>query len=878
MTVKTIQLEKPTTADYARFLRLRNIKYKDVDDRYYQVGNIRGEQGWILHVSATKALVQELYNRLIPELSKEKITFKFLQNPGQVEKTVSGSYGYTWLGKVIRVYPETTEKAVQLAKRLIELTADLIGPVIPTDSWLGGTVYTRYGAFNPAVMTNANGQTENYIHDASGQLIKDPNDVPFQVIKGVTWPFAEIAPPQPATATKTLHNRYMVRTELRAKPKGRVLKTYRVNGLSIKSAVVKEAKHGMCDELDRSLAERLYWQHKLHRTLTDFIRLPKIFEVFEERGNTYLAMELIKGQSLQEAITGVYTEGAWRTLDVDGKTKLLNYLHELLSIVGRFHEHGYVHRDLTPENFIVDGKNRLVMIDLELSYDLNAQHPSPPYRLGTMGYMSPEQLNTETPTVKEDIFALGALMIVFFTNMSPAKFNSSDAEGIKAKLSFFLDHEPTIDIITKCLNTDPMLRPTLGDIHDVVENLRSHVTDNINYNITAPPTTSPAVVQEIIEATLLSFSKPTMAIEGKPWHSNQLELSALLGNKQTDYCYYPGFHTGIAGVLTTIAQASLAGVKINNQVVNAYNRNLRHLQRTFLAQLPSRVQPGLYYGTAGVGIALATGIQSGLIKGTQDVKDTLLRCLQQDNPALNLAHGCAGQGIAILRALSVIGDAKAQQLLEPIASAILNAQQPDGSWAEGKEKKNGLSEGVAGVVLFLLRYGHAFKDEKATQAATRGLAYLKKQALRSHGKVYWRVSNKSTNAEIGLHEGFTGIALTLINSYRYLKDISLLSLAEEALNNYAQQPLNSDFTFITGLSGLGEVYQELYNITKIEEWLQRIQWISNVLCHTSYHQNDGSAYWVLNPNQFNTADLFTGNSGPVHFLLRHQFPNTGFII
>lgn len=878
MYVKTIQLEKPSTADYSRLLRLRNIKYKEVDDRYYQVGNIRGEQGWILHVSSTKALVQELYNRLIPELSKEKVAFKFLQNPGYVEKTVSGAYGYTWLGKVMRIYPDTIEKAIQLAKRLVEITAGVTGPIVPTDSWLGGTVYTRYGAFNPVVMVNPNGQSEHYIHQPSGQLTKDPNEAPFRLPAGIAWPFSEIASPQPALKTKTLHNRYMVRNELRAKPKGRVLKTYRVKGLSIKSAIIKESAHAMCDDQGRDLAERLHWQNKLHNILGSAIRLPRIFELFEERGNTYLAMELIKGKSLQDTISTIYADESWRTLAVPNKLKLIDYLLEVLTMVDRLHQQGYVHRDLTAENFMVDSKNRLVMIDLELAYDLNTAHPSPPYRLGTKGYMSPEQLNTETPTVREDIFALGALMTFFFTKMPPARFNVCQTDDFKSKLDFFLNHPPIIELTTACQHVDPLLRPSLNNVRDIIRNYREEIKVNTSAPAADVRVAGTTEWQTVIERTLQSLSTEIMANDGNLWHSTQMELVSNLGNKQTDYAYYLGYHTGLSGVLTTVAQAALAGISISNSLQTTYNRNLRHLQRS-IVNASTPLQPGLYQGTAGTAIALASGMESGLVKGTQDLKALLLQWLSPENTELNLAHGVAGQGIAVLRALPLIGAVKARPLLERHIEMILNEQQSDGSWLTNGEKKTDLSEGIAGILLFLRKYLSQYPDSSATSAMDRGLNYLKKTARKANKKVFWSISNKNYDANIGLADGFTGIAVALLRCYELTQDKSLLELAESALKNYPPRSLSSDFTIATGIAGVGEVYMEAYRITKKTEWHDRSTWLASVLCHTNFQKNDSTSHWVINPNQHVTADLFTGNSGLIHFLLRLTSPeSTGFFL
>ncbi len=88
-------------------------------------------------------------------------------------------------------------------------------------------------------------------------------------------------------------------------------------------------------------------------------------------------------------------------------------------------------------NFLVTDKNEIVLIDLELTYSMSDRYPEPPFKFGTEGFMSPEQRALESPTISEDVYSIGALMISFFTNLFPSKFDVEDSVNLSEVLFFF---------------------------------------------------------------------------------------------------------------------------------------------------------------------------------------------------------------------------------------------------------------------------------------------------------------------------------------------------------------------------------------------------------------------------------------------------------
>jgi len=143
-----------------------------------------------------------------------------------------------------------------------------------------------------------------------------------------------------------------------------------------------------------------------------------IYGVDEFDGHPYLAMELLKGQSLAEVIGG-------RPLEVK---RLLAFAILILSALDAAHGEGIIHRDLKPANIFLTEKGQIKILDFGLAKQtavmpVSQGHsgamdaPGPTAELttagmivGTVSYMSPEQIRAERLDARSDLFAFGAVL------------------------------------------------------------------------------------------------------------------------------------------------------------------------------------------------------------------------------------------------------------------------------------------------------------------------------------------------------------------------------------------------------------------------------------------------------------------------------------
>ena len=143
---------------------------------------------------------------------------------------------------------------------------------------------------------------------------------------------------------------------------------------------------------------------------TDCPHLPKIFDVKEENGITYVLEEYVSGDTLAFLIEE-------KPLTEEYAKEIMLQLCNALNVL---HSFGAVHRDVKPENIIIRG-NEAVLIDFDAARFYNDENTTDTKIMGTTGYAAPEQFGFTQTDARTDVYAMGILLNAMLTKQHPSK-------------------------------------------------------------------------------------------------------------------------------------------------------------------------------------------------------------------------------------------------------------------------------------------------------------------------------------------------------------------------------------------------------------------------------------------------------------------------
>jgi serine/threonine-protein kinase len=132
-----------------------------------------------------------------------------------------------------------------------------------------------------------------------------------------------------------------------------------------------------------------------------------------DRSQTYMAMEWVEGRLLRKAL------GEAGKFPPERAIKIAVAVADTLDYI---HRNGVVHRDLKPENIMIDGDDRVKLIDFGIAGQVGAKRltfAKLTQVAGTPDYISPEQVKGKRGDGRSDIYALGVMLYEMLTGKTP---------------------------------------------------------------------------------------------------------------------------------------------------------------------------------------------------------------------------------------------------------------------------------------------------------------------------------------------------------------------------------------------------------------------------------------------------------------------------
>ncbi len=203
-------------------------------------------------------------------------------------------------------------------------------------------------------------------------------------------------------------------------------------------------------------------------------------------GSPFIAMELIKGHSLRDILDNS------PVLPVE---QLLDISIQIVEGLTEAHSHGFIHRDLKPQNVMLTERGQIKILDFGLAKAVESLHTegegvgktltlSPELTqqgmiVGTLAYMSPEQIEGQDVDMRSDIFSFGTMLYEMASGKNPylgksttkTMYNVLETKPepicqLRSELP-----EPFEEITFRCLNKNPADR--YNDVQDLLADLAS---------------------------------------------------------------------------------------------------------------------------------------------------------------------------------------------------------------------------------------------------------------------------------------------------------------------------------------------------------------------------------------------------------------------
>jgi len=356
-------------------------------------------------------------------------------------------------------------------------------------------------------------------------------EIPASPTKTLETPTKEL------TTGSTFAGRYQIIEEL---GKGGMGKVYKALDTEIKEKIALKLINPEISA-DKRTIERFQNELKFARKISHR-NVCRMYDLNKEEGSYYITMEYVSGEDLKSMI------GMMGQLS---GAKAISVARQVCEGLTEAHRLGVVHRDLKPQNIMIDKEGNARIMDFGIARSLKAKGiTGAGVMVGTPEYMSPEQAEVKEVDQRSDIYSLGVILYEMVTGRVP--FEGETPLGIAMKHKSEMPKDPRelnsqvpsdlSRMILRCMEKDKEKRyQSAGEVRSELENIEKGIPTTERMVPTSKPITSkeitvtfspkklliPAlVVAALVIATVLIW-KPWSQKEAVPIPSDKPSIAVL---------------------------------------------------------------------------------------------------------------------------------------------------------------------------------------------------------------------------------------------------------------------------------------------------------------------------------------------------------------
>src|SRR6266851_2198480 len=292
----------------------------------------------------------------------------------------------------------------------------------------------------------------------------------------------------------------------------------------------------------------------------------RVYDLGEAGGVKFLTMQYVEGQDLAALI---------RQENRLSVTRAVEIFRQICEGLQAAHEQGVIHRDLKPQNILIDGRGRVAIADFGLAKSFEyASLTEAGKVIGTPHYMSPEQVKGIALDQRSDIYSLGIILYEMLTGTMP--FTGSSAYEVMIQRTQRTprpasDHNPKIPpyllkILDRCLQPVPDLR--YANVAEILRDLDSQsFHSSLHYRVRRGGRMAAAagiIAGVLLLGGAIAAWRAYRSSEQRAAEAAHRPVSVLIADLQN--------HTGdpvFDGTLEPILTLALEGASF----INSYNRD-----------------------------------------------------------------------------------------------------------------------------------------------------------------------------------------------------------------------------------------------------------------------------------------------------------------
>src|SRR5438477_6246518 len=237
-----------------------------------------------------------------------------------------------------------------------------------------------------------------------------------------------------------------------------------------------------------------------------------IYHIDTHDGSPYIVSELLEGETLRQRMSGTAL----------AQRRVIDYASQIAHGLAAAHEKGIVHRDLKPDNIFITKDGRIKILDFGIAKltqpDGSLSQTEIPTRrvdtdpgvvMGTVGYMSPEQVKGRPVDHRSDIFSFGAILYEMLSGR-----RAFHGESAAETMSAILKEDPP-DLSSTNQNISPALERLVNHCLEKSPESRFHSASDLAFALEAISGSSGASGQTMTAMSALPIS--SKVVKHLPW-------------------------------------------------------------------------------------------------------------------------------------------------------------------------------------------------------------------------------------------------------------------------------------------------------------------------------------------------------------------------